>query len=257
MSSLPAVRCLAAALAALGSLAAAQGPNGPGRPGSWKVDTFIVLYMENRPFDHFFACMDLPGADNGAPRVLKGPKGTTVNVTCGTAPYVCDGGTGYSTWSGKFAAGCGVDSPTASCNPNIYPYSNQSDEFSVANGATAGTTAVKMFSPEQIPVKAAIAKEFGVFNKFYSAGPTASTPNHLFTQAATSCGTSKPARSSYVSSHLGEAVSDSSHTTLGLARATWHALKSLTAATRHGRTQASRTTFCGTSAAVTKQPSPR
>lgn len=45
-----------------------------------------------------------------------------------------------------------------------------------------------MFSPEQIPVKAAIAKEFGVFNKFYSAGPTASTPNHLFTQAATSCG---------------------------------------------------------------------
>ena len=32
-------------LAALGSLAA-QGTNGPGRPGSWKVDTFIVLYME-------------------------------------------------------------------------------------------------------------------------------------------------------------------------------------------------------------------
>ena len=27
-----------------------------------------------------------------------------------------------------------------------------------------------------------------MFNKFYSAGPTASTPNHLFTQAATSCG---------------------------------------------------------------------
>jgi phospholipase C len=138
--------------------------------------------------------MDLPGADNGAPRVLKSPNGTTVNVTCGTAPYVCDGGTAYSTWSGKFAAGCDVDSPTASCNPNIYPYSEQSDDFSVTNGAKAGTTAVKMFSPEQIPVKAAIAKEFGVFNKFYSAGPTASTPNHLFTQAATSCGESKHPR---------------------------------------------------------------
>ena len=144
---------------------------------------------------------DEPGVD-GIPsggrlinKVPNDPSQGQVNVTCGTAPYVCDGGTGYSTWSGKFAAGCGVDSPTASCNPNIYPYSNQSDEFSVANGATAGTTAVKMFSPGQIPVKAAIAKEFGVFNKFYSAGPTASTPNHLFTQAATSCGESKPAPS--------------------------------------------------------------
>ena len=105
--------------------------------------------------------MGLPGADNGAPRVLKGPGGTTVNVTCGTAPYVCHGGTGYDTWAGKFAAGCGVDSPTASCNPNLYPYSEQSDDFSVANGAAKDTTAVKMFSPEQIPVKAAIAKEFG------------------------------------------------------------------------------------------------
>ena len=107
----------------------------------------------NRPFDHFFACMDLPGADNGAPRVLKGPNGTTVNVTCGTAPYVCDGGTGYDTWASKFAGGCGLDRPSGSCNPNLYPYSEQSDEFSVANGAKAGTTAVKMFSPEQIPVK--------------------------------------------------------------------------------------------------------
>ena len=60
-----------------------------------------------------------------------------------------------------FAAGCGVDSPTASCNPNLYPYSEQSDDFSVANGAAKDTTAVKMFSPEQIPVKAAIAREFG------------------------------------------------------------------------------------------------
>ena len=40
-----AFRSLAAA-AALASLAAAQSNAGPGRPGSWKVDTFVVLYME-------------------------------------------------------------------------------------------------------------------------------------------------------------------------------------------------------------------
>lgn len=47
---------IAAALGAVSVTAAQRGPwrppngpkpsNGPGRPGSWKVDTFVVLYME-------------------------------------------------------------------------------------------------------------------------------------------------------------------------------------------------------------------
>ena len=40
----------------------------------------------------------------------------------------------------------------------------------------------------QIPIKSAIAQNFGVFNKLYTAVPSASSPNHLFTQSATSCG---------------------------------------------------------------------
>ena len=36
--------------------------------------------------------------------------------------------------------------------------------------------------------KKAIAENFGVFNKMYTAVPSASSPNHLFTQSATSCG---------------------------------------------------------------------
>ena len=73
-----------------------------------------------------------------------------------------------------------------------------------------------MFAPEQIPVKHAVAKQFGVFvrptrnhrwrlhfhpfriraltssggwqNKYFTSVPSASTPNHLFAQSATSCG---------------------------------------------------------------------
>eukprot|EP01050_Picozoa_sp_SAG11_P030598 SAG11_NODE_9126_length_940_cov_1.127229_2_plen_149_part_00 len=45
-----------------------------------------------------------------------------------------------------------------------------------------------MFSPEQLPVKTAMAKAFGAFNKLFSAVPSASSPNHLFSQSATSCG---------------------------------------------------------------------
>jgi phospholipase C len=45
-----------------------------------------------------------------------------------------------------------------------------------------------MFSPSQLPVKTALAKAFGVFNKLYSSVPSFSSPNHMFLQAATSCG---------------------------------------------------------------------
>ena len=55
-------------------------------------------------------------------------------------------------------------------------------------GSATGETSVKMFSPEQVPIKAALAKQFGVFNKLFTAVASASSPNHLFTQSATSCG---------------------------------------------------------------------
>ena len=106
-------------------------------------------------FDHFFACMDLPGADNGAPRTLfKDPKNRSagnISVTCGKAPYVCSGGMGYDTFAPKFGAGG---------NPHLYPYSPQSDANSGLNGA--GSQAVEMFGPEQLPIKSAIVREFGV-----------------------------------------------------------------------------------------------
>ena len=60
-----------------------------------KVEHFVVLYMENRPFDHILGCMvgegELPGADgiNGTMKLWKDANHTDyVNVTCGTAPYV-------------------------------------------------------------------------------------------------------------------------------------------------------------------------
>ena len=49
-------------------------------------------------------------------------------------------------------------------------------------GAKEGET-VHMFSAEQLPVKKALIDEFGVFNKFFTSTPTASTPNHLFAQS--------------------------------------------------------------------------
>lgn len=139
-----------------------------------KIDHFVVLYMENHAASHFFGCMDLPGFDG-----IVGHKVGSVEMTCGTADYVCASAPSYDTWAGKF----GEDG-----NPNFYPYSKQDDAYSALHGISPGATSVRMYSPDQVPIKRAIAENFGIFNKLYTAVPAASTPNHLFTQSATSCG---------------------------------------------------------------------
>ena len=117
-------------------------------PHQDKVDHMVVLFMENRAFDHIFGCMlgDKEGVD-GIPstghRIPVDPNNAsagTVNVTCGTADLVCTGGNGYSLFNGKGAPGA---------NMGTYPYGKQSDAFSVANGAKQGPT-VNMFNASQV-----------------------------------------------------------------------------------------------------------
>ena len=90
------------------------------------------------------------------------------HVTCGTAKYVCPGGNDYSLFASKFAPGA---------DESKFPYGPQNDSYSYRNGAKGSS--IQMFSPEQLPVKTALVKNFGVFNKLYSSVPAASTPNHL------------------------------------------------------------------------------
>ena len=161
-------------------------------PRQHKVDHLIVLYMENHAADQVFGCMDLPGFDgipaegHQIPKVPDDPALGVVNVSCGTADYVCKSGPTYDKFTHKFRAEDEI-------HAQFYPYGGpdaQNDKYSYIHGLEAGdsATAVRMYSPEQLPIKHALAKAFGVFNKMYTAVPSASSPNHLFTQSATSCG---------------------------------------------------------------------
>lgn len=148
-----------------------------------KIEHFVLLLMENRAADHMFGCMGLPGFDGIAPghTLPKDPADPSrghVNVTCTGAEYVCQNLSGYDTFASKFGGN--------GSNPNRYPYSAQHDQNSALHGAAG--TAVQLFAPDQLPIKSALAREFGVFNKLYTAVPAASNPNHLFIQSATSCG---------------------------------------------------------------------
>jgi phospholipase C len=164
--------------------------------GAGKIDHFVVLQMENRPFDHMFGCLAgegrLPGAigiPKGGRKLYKDPANSSagfVTVTCGTANYSCRRGPGYSAWSPKFPKN-GTGSPPTPVNPSAAPYSPQGEGYSYQQGADGD--AIKMFSPEQIPIKTALATEFGVFNRIFSSVPGFSAPNHMMMQSATSCGT--------------------------------------------------------------------
>jgi phospholipase C len=140
---------------------------------------------QNRAFDHMLGCMYLPGLDGIPPEGRQIPvdplnkSAGYVNVTCGSATYICNGTQSYSLWDGKFKNGS---------QAKAYPYGPQSDGWSVKNGGAKAGESVNMFSAEQLPIKKTLATEFGVFNKFFTSTPTASTPNHLFAQSCTSCG---------------------------------------------------------------------
>ena len=65
---------------------------------------------------------------------------------------------------------------------------SQSNQGHPLNGTCDKSAAMHMFSGEQLPIKKKMTEAFGVFNKFYSSVPSASIPNHMYTQSATSCG---------------------------------------------------------------------
>jgi hypothetical protein len=95
-----------------------------------QIEHLVVLLMENRGFDHLFGCLDLPGADSAATPTRNRSlwidptdksKGV-VNVTCGTAKYVCPAGPSASVWSPKFfhegAAAAAATALSSPCRPD-------------------------------------------------------------------------------------------------------------------------------------------
>ncbi len=269
----------ALALATLSCAATVSPAGSSARPeDKSKIDHFVVLFMENRAFDHLLGCLDhsdidgIPASGRLLPIDPDNSSKGHVNVTCGSADYICPGAPSYSFYDQKFPltgkappvnysapVKCAAFAPGGACRPNTqytnlgndttaaacqalceaqqvdgccwhtdrniedncqwvaggtpfyagdpavrssarcarggppvpvdvssFPYPEQSDAYSYQHGAHGD--AIDMFSASQLPVKAAIAREFGVFNKLFSAVPSASNPNHMFAQSGTSCG---------------------------------------------------------------------
>lgn len=173
--------------------------NTNGRAYQDKIDHFVVLFMENHSADQIFGCLDLPGFDGipqGGHKIPKSPLVPSLgflNVSCGTADYICTKGPTYDKFGHKFKPSDEIAKFPP--DPCFYPYGGpdaQDDKYSYAHGLEgfidSEVAATRMYSAAQLPIKAALAKSYGVFNKMYTSVPGPSSPNHLFAQSGTSCG---------------------------------------------------------------------
>ena len=164
------------------------------------IKHFLVIFFENRSFNHIFGCAAakglLPGVDGlkagmGNYKDPSDPSSGFIDALeqCGKAEYVCSHspdhsfpGTQQQIFGGACDAACAADCATRGTCPNEtmggYAYNSRTHNYS----------SMHAFNPEQLPVKIALAQEFALFNNFYESMPGPSQPNHMFAQSATACG---------------------------------------------------------------------
>jgi phospholipase C len=166
------------------------------------IQHVFVLMLENRSFDHMLGFSGIAGIDatSGARTVVEGLDGSQSNLAKGQkfvaappAPFQMsfDPGHGFADVVEQLA---GPGAAYVAGRP--YPSNNNSGFASnaAANLAASGPAGISpgavmaSFSPDQLPVINALAREFVVCDHWFSSMPGPTWPNRLFVHAATSGG---------------------------------------------------------------------
>ena len=169
------------------------GPCSVVRPA---VKHIFVLMLENRSFDHMLGFSGITGADaaTGKPTAINGLKGTESNSFNGKTYTVQRGAANIMQHDPPHEFENVV---TQLCGPGAaypsggaYPQVNNSG-FAAAYGSTVHgdpSDVMKCYSPEQLPVLTALAREFVVCDNWYASIPGPTFPNRMFAHAASSGG---------------------------------------------------------------------
>ena len=159
------------------------------------IEHVVLLVMENRPYDFYFGWNEQQRAAGG--NVLTGSEYIYYNasdrsqgnlsVQKGKASYVCKDPSEMS--FGIYDKD--IFGPESGWNGSSAPYPSPAggvwgSGYLQVNGGNGEVMA--QMSPEQVPVKTALAAEFATFDAWHAAFPGPSTPNHLFLQTATALG---------------------------------------------------------------------
>jgi phospholipase C len=158
-----------------------------------KIKHVFVLMLENRSFDHMLGFSGITGTDatTGAPTSIDGLKGTEQFPFAGAfykvstgAPDTMSNGPAHD-FKDALEQLCGAAAGFQSLG--TYPLINNSGFVTSYARVDANNPggALKCFSPEQVPVLTALAREFVVCDRWFSSMPGPTEPNRFFVHAGT------------------------------------------------------------------------
>lgn len=158
-----------------------------------KIKHVFVLMLENRSFDHMLGFSGITGTDvaTGQPTSIDGLNGSESNSYNGVAYTVQRGAPDRAehdpshSFPGVLEQLCGEGAAYVSGQP--YPAINNSGFVSVyaKSHPELPDGAMRCFTPEQVPVITALAREFVVCDRWFSSMPGPTEPNRFFVHAAT------------------------------------------------------------------------
>jgi phospholipase C len=159
------------------------------------IQHVFVLMLENRSFDHMLGFSGIAGTDarTGQPTRIDGLAGTESNQAQGRTFTVSTGARDVlgSGPRHNFAdvleqlCGDGVAYAAGGAYPAIH-CSGYASSYVKEVGLDAAGEVMKCFSPDQLPVLNALAREFVVCDRWFSSMPGPTEPNRMFAHAATS-----------------------------------------------------------------------
>jgi phospholipase C len=166
-------------------------------PHSSAIQHIFVLMLENRSFDQMLGFSGITGTDavTGAPTAINGLKGTESNTFSGQtfavhrgAAHVMPYDPGHE-FEDVLAQLCG---PAAKYeNGGKYPPVNNTGYVAAASHAAKHASpgeVMKCYTPDQLPVLTALAKEFVVCDNWFASLPGPTWPNRMFAHAGSSGG---------------------------------------------------------------------
>src|SRR5579862_986043 len=182
-------------------------------PKNWKqrkfmagfqgINRFVVLMLENRSFDHLFGYLKatnpniagLTGNESNQkdPNSAASPK---INVSRASS-FVMRFDPGHEYYDVQIQ----LYGPLQGTDPTLPPIANPPFQPAPMNGFIASAVqavdyagdenmVMECFQADQLPVLTTLAKEFAMFNFWYSSLPGPTWPNRFFIHAATSGGLS-------------------------------------------------------------------
>ncbi|XBI85759.1 hypothetical protein VPH35_093851 [Triticum aestivum] len=172
------------------------------------VKTVVVVVMENRSFDHVLGWLRAGRPDIDG---LTGTESNRLNASDPSSPEIfvtdkagyvdSDPGHGFEDIREQIFG----SADTSAVPPPMSGFAQNARGM----GLGMAQNVMSGFAPDSVPVYAALADEFAVFDRWFASVPTSTQPNRLFVHSATSHGLTFNARKDLINGFPQKTIFDS------------------------------------------------